>query len=149
MKMSAITARRPFLRALAVGVAGATAMTLGMSSASAGEAQLSRNLRLTASPGPGASASMTRIIDLDAGNYSWTVSLDNGQVSYVDSLGNRSLYLAEGTYTWTCTISSPWAGSYQNTCTLDKGIGPAKVQSNLFSIPATGDYHLISYLFKD
>lgn len=146
MKLSGILSRHSFSRALAVGVSGATALALGISSASAGEAQLSRNIWLTDSPNQGASASMARNIDLAAGNYGWSVSLDNGQVSYVDSLGNRSIYLAEGTYNWTCTISSPSAGYYQDTCSLNKGLGPAYIQSGWYTIPASGNYHLVSYL---
>ncbi|WP_331738801.1 hypothetical protein [Streptomyces sp. NBC_01276] len=141
-----MTSRRSIGRLATATAAATVGLILGATQAFAGTAALSRSLYLTGSPTAGASASMSRSIYLAAGNYAWDISTSDAGNSYADSHGSRSIYLAAGTYDWNCTISSPANGYYKNTCSLDKGAGPAYMESGWFTLPRSGGYTMDSYL---
>ncbi|MEU5216732.1 hypothetical protein AB0G79_11105 [Streptomyces sp. NPDC020807] len=148
MKILKSITRRSVTRGVTAAVAGLAASILAASPASAEWAPLTRNLWLASAPTESGSAYMARDIYLAAGNYTWTVSLDNGQYRYGYSEAEREIYLAAGTYHWVCSVTSSSNGMYQNACSLDAGYGAASLQSRWYYIDGSRYYNLSSYLSK-
>ncbi|MFE1412678.1 hypothetical protein ACFW6F_17990 [Streptomyces sp. NPDC058746] len=131
------------LTVLLTAVAAFTVSAAPSNAADAGWATLTRTLYLTDSPAAGASAPMSRSIYLAAGNYAWSSAvIDEGL-----STASRQIYLAAGWYSWKCTIHAPVANRYQHTCSLDRGAGPAYLDSSQFRLYPSGSYTLKSDLF--
>ncbi|MCB5167396.1 hypothetical protein LG634_21470 [Streptomyces bambusae] len=143
-----MVSRRIVARGLTALAAAFSAAVLAATPAFASWAPLTRTLWLASYPSMPGAAHMTRDIYLAAGNYTWTVSTDNGTTRIGWAEAQRELYLAAGNYRWTCTVFSNTSGLYKNTCSLDAGGGAAYLESRLYEVVKSGDHTLASFLNK-
>ena len=109
-------------------------------------AYLSNTLYLTANPNSSmAPLTLSRQIYLAYDGYDWTVGVYDAY-GYAFGYSYRSLILAAGTYTWSCTLQ-PGNGTYTETCSLaTPGHSPAYLTRSAFNISYTGTYTFSSSL---